>query len=787
MEFYVEKKVIECDVKEIVGDNDYEATFALDDEWDGKAVQVKVVWNNKVSEDFDIVDDKCTIPAYMFKKGNVSIGVFADGLASSRVNITVRESIKQDTYAIAVPHKETWEKIQEKVADVVTNSEFDSKVNNYLVEQAIPDKIAKAQSDITTVARNSAGAIVVPASGYVVSLADASEKAFKSISLHGKSTQDGTPSVDTHIEIKSVGDDGNVGVNVYGKNLIDYINASWTVNVNNGSYSISDNVITITTNESTTSGIFAKCSHLQYFPQIALSFEAYADTDGAILSAGFGGRQSFTLSTSWEKFSGVFTPVVSGTNAIQFYGADTFGCTIYIRNVQVENGDNVTPYEPYVGTHTAIIDLPEPLRGLPVSSGGNYTDADGQAWWADNLEIFADGTGQITREIGHVVLDGTETWYPNVDWNTNYPDYYHAYVRCGKRKITTTDGNKTFCNMFPCYNEYFANTPTDAELCFASPSDGAIYLFIHKDNLASYDVAGLQAYTKALYDAGTPITFTFLADTPVITELTTEQVQAFVDLNSYKPNTVVTMDDMGDVVIEYVADTKKYIDNSVIGTSDKLKGKKVLVFGDSIMAGDGWAGGYANLIKENHPNAEVINLAVSGATLIQNDTGNYIYTQFKNYYNFDAEVHGEEPDLIVFDGGGNDCMYRATIGAASDSCYPNGYLTTMCDALEYMIYAIKTVYPNTKMLYVSTPFAMDWKSETIPSVPSNAIQMEYLTAREAVLEKWGIPEADIRREGNLTSCIEGQITNYFIDSLHLNEAGYRYTHPIIEAMIDKIF
>ncbi|MBE5875640.1 MAG: hypothetical protein E7290_01980 [Lachnospiraceae bacterium] len=134
MEFIVEKKIIECDVKEIVGDNDYEAIFVLDDEWDGKAVQVKVVWNNRASEDIDIVDDKCTIPAHMLKKGNVSIGVFADGLASSRVNITVRESIKQDTYAIAVPHKEIWEEIKERVADVVTNSEFDSKVNDYLAK-----------------------------------------------------------------------------------------------------------------------------------------------------------------------------------------------------------------------------------------------------------------------------------------------------------------------------------------------------------------------------------------------------------------------------------------------------------------------------------------------------------------------------------------------------------------------------------------------------------------------------------------------------------------------------
>lgn len=220
------------------------------------------------------------------------------------------------------------------------------------------------------------------------------------------------------------------------------------------------------------------------------------------------------------------------------------------------------------------------------------------------------------------------------------------------------------------------------------------------------------------------------------------------------------------------------------GAVDPLDGKTILCIGDSMMAGNGWAGGYANCVQENHPTAIIKNIAQSGATLIQNDTGNFIFSQIKAWH----DAGREEPDIILIDGGGNDCLYRATIGTGKlDSCYINGWQTTMCDALEYLIYASKKWYPNSKMLYISNPLMMQWADTTkIPSVPTPDVQLEYLVAREKVLEKWGIPIADVRRDGNLTSCISEQ-GSFFMDSIHMNEAGYRYVAPVIENALRKLF
>ena len=50
------------------------------------------------------------------------------------------------------------------------------------------------------------------------------------------------------------------------------------------------------------------------------------------------------------------------------------------------------------------------LYGIPVSSGGNYTDNNGQSWLCDSLELRADDTAVIVHRCGHVKLNGSETW-----------------------------------------------------------------------------------------------------------------------------------------------------------------------------------------------------------------------------------------------------------------------------------------------------------------------------------------------------------------------------------------
>lgn len=82
--------------------------------------------------------------------------------------------------------------------------------------------------------------------------------------------------------------------------------------------------------------------------------------------------------------------------------------------LQIEEGETATPHEPYgykvsVQTPSQKMDvyMREPLRGVPVTSGGNYTDADGQQWVCDVLDL---GKRKVLRRTLHLVLGAEKNW-----------------------------------------------------------------------------------------------------------------------------------------------------------------------------------------------------------------------------------------------------------------------------------------------------------------------------------------------------------------------------------------
>ena len=222
---------------------------------------------------------------------------------------------------------------------------------------------------------------------------------------------------------------------------------------------------------------------------------------------------------------------------------------------------------------------------------------------------------------------------------------------------------------------------------------------------------------------------------------------------------------------------------------DALAGKTILCLGDSLMAGNGWVGGYANCLKENHPKANIINIAVSGATLVPNENHNYVRAQLYNYINTEGTV---APDVIFFDGGGNDALHKVEIGTGKlNSSYINDIETTICDALEYFIVYARQNYPNAKLLYCSHHPMMQWSEDNsvVPGVPTPDVQVANLEAIEKVLQKWGVPVADIFRKGGLTSNLKEHLELYFMegDTLHLNESGYRFVAPVVETAFQNLY
>lgn len=583
MQFIIDERKIECENEWLIGDNaDYTAQFTFDAEWDGLTKTARFQ-TNKRYVDVILEDDACTIPVEILKQGIIEVGVYTDTFATTPCEVKVKASIKQCSGNIAEPNEDVYGQLikklnvleigtvsDERVAEAVSTfvstdttlvktAEFDEMVNDYLVKQNIPTDIANAKADIIKNAHESAGAIICNASGSVVSVADASDREFESITLYGKSTQDGTPSIDAPVDIVSVGDDGNVGVAVSGRNLIDYEQWKQTT-VIKGTGEWKDNGVVITSTEDgdaftqfQAGGNTLKIP-VKYGKTYTLSWE-HSGSNGIIYIFPNGTSEN-NIKIGTDKANQIsYTVTEKEVTFITFrVGVYPANSTAIFKNVMLNIGSEALPFEQYVGEQTASIDLSEPLRGLPVTSGGNYTDADGQQWLCDTLEVFADGTGKLTQRVYGGLLDGT--------LHINELSVHTGVKETVSNFRTSAKGLKKGGQIKSTHLTKTNIWSPDIEGIQIIEADAVDYTIAYEKIGVTAEATSAERVTacKAFLKEN-PITFVAEIHTPIETELTTEQVQAILALHSYKPNTVITTDDMGDIAVEYIADSKTYIDN----------------------------------------------------------------------------------------------------------------------------------------------------------------------------------------------------------------------------------
>ena len=249
--------------------------------------------------------------------------------------------------------------------------------------------------------------IVCDESGSVINVSDASKRKMQGLTLYGKTTQNGSPTPDAPVDLVSAGDGGSIGVSVCGKNLIDAdaMQNSYFTKDANGVYHLSSAMVGAVWN-------FPN----PIPPNTPIHFKFY-DLAGynANSDALFYITKIFTDGTSaggdWLGVRGSFTNEITilrdkALRAITIYpynpSADYY-CNFSA--VQAEIGRTATEYEPYKG-QTLTVSTPNGLPGVPVTNGGNYTDASGQRWVSDEID-FAKGV--YVKRIGKIASYAGET------------------------------------------------------------------------------------------------------------------------------------------------------------------------------------------------------------------------------------------------------------------------------------------------------------------------------------------------------------------------------------------
>ena len=96
-----------------------------------------------------------------------------------------------------------------------------------------------------------------------------------------------------------------------------------------------------------------------------------------------------------------------------------------------------------------VANTPNGLPGIPINSGGNYTDADGQQWICDEVDF---ARGVYVQRIAQVEFDGSsdESW--NLKTNTNVQRTYFQ-ITVEKTAFRNSGDNVLLCSTFS-YMQY---------------------------------------------------------------------------------------------------------------------------------------------------------------------------------------------------------------------------------------------------------------------------------------------------------------------------------------------
>lgn len=300
--------------------------------------------------------------------------------------------------------------------------------------------------------------------------------------------------------------------------------------------------------------------------------------------------------------------------------------------------------------------------------------------------------------------------------------------------------------------------------------------YITFSRLIGPDVAAYKGQVKFILCAKKDANLewnTTLAEGTVLEGL--EATDEAVDRNPDIVEQILTrLDNVTEIPQEKVSSAvEEYMAKNPINIPESpYKGKTIVAFGDSIIAGWGWkeGTGIVQPLKEKYPDGTWINNAESGANIAisNNPAHTPIISQIRSYTG--------QPDAIIFDGGVNDLNNNIAMGNISDS-YDSSYdTTTICGAMESALQYVMDTFPLAVKLYI---------------IPHSFSKNNYVdSAHEKMIEickKWNMPYLDMRKCAQIamTSKNKSKYTrsaNTGVgDGVHPTETWYRkFYAPLVD-------
>lgn len=211
-------------------------------------------------------------------------------------------------------------------------------------------------------------------------------------------------------------------------------------------------------------------------------------------------------------------------------------------------------------TQTLTLPTPNGLPGLPVASGGNYTDPQGQQWVCNEVDLEK---GVKVQRIASFVIDAK-----NANNISVMNIYTHVTVAVSARirppeetsnSFEMRNNRNLFCEALPWSNNAWSSTVNSMGFVEKGMVDFTIensYLGLDE---ASTDDERKTALVK--YFTNKPCRVVYRIATPIETPLTPAVLAAYKALTTYAPDTVVRASDGAGVKLGYQRDVNIAIKN----------------------------------------------------------------------------------------------------------------------------------------------------------------------------------------------------------------------------------
>lgn len=344
------------------------------------------------------------------------------------------------------------------------------------------------------------------------------------LKIYGKSTQDGEPSPENPVPIVSAGDGGSISINLTSENLFDTTSMPVEQSIKGVTIKrLDDGGISLTGNPT---------SRFAIYP-----------------------LENATLPEGYYRIKGTYSNVrVDRQSGNPNYWSNT--------TFQLKAGDKISlyfildpeDYSPQIiypilsfGTGSITFKKPEKweildfstpngLPGIPVESGGNFTDSDGQQLVCDVKDY---GAGKYTQNCMKVVFDGSE----DERWAQNEQGIFINLNPPAKNAVKGT----AICNIaIPCGG--YAELETGQLGVRPTASGNALGFFFYNNQQPT-----LEEWKNQL--SQTPVQVLYILFAPITTPLSAEELAAYRALATYDGTTVIsTTEPVAGIEARYILD-----------------------------------------------------------------------------------------------------------------------------------------------------------------------------------------------------------------------------------------